>query len=80
MEETSKNMFSNVISTGLEPSFVQGTFTCNFPIDEYINFKGKSTVTTKLGSLCSLVTIGLGIAYLSTLIIKLINSNKGQVE
>ena len=49
MEETSKNMFSNVISTGLEPSFVQGTFTCNFPIDEYINFKGKSKLSRTSG-------------------------------
>jgi hypothetical protein len=36
-----------------------------------INFKGRSTVTTKLGALITLLTVGLGVGYLYTLIIRL---------
>jgi hypothetical protein len=36
-----------------------------------INFKGRSTVTTKLGALITLLTVGLSVGYLLTLIKKL---------
>jgi hypothetical protein len=36
-----------------------------------INFKGSSTVTSKLGGLITLLTVGLGAAYLYTLVIRL---------
>ncbi len=36
-----------------------------------VNFKGRSTVTTKLGALVTLITVGLCVGYLYTLIIRL---------
>ena len=36
-----------------------------------VNFKGRSTVTSKLGAIISLLTIGLGVANLTTIILKL---------
>jgi hypothetical protein len=36
-----------------------------------INFKGRSTVTSKLGALVTLLTVGFGVAYLVTLIRRL---------
>jgi hypothetical protein len=38
-----------------------------------VNFKGRSTVTSKLGALITLLTVGFGIGYLYTLLIKLWN-------
>jgi hypothetical protein len=45
-----------------------------------INFKGKQTVTTKLGSLFTLVTVGLGFAYFGTLVSKLLNRTDPKIN
>ena len=37
-----------------------------------VNFKGRSTVTSKLGAIVTLLTFGLGVAYLTTLVIRLV--------
>jgi hypothetical protein len=44
-----------------------------------INFRGRSTVTTKLGALVTLITVGLGIAYLYTLIIRLLHRDDPKI-
>jgi hypothetical protein len=38
-----------------------------------VNFKGRSTVTTKLGALVTLITVGLGFGYLIMLIVRLLH-------
>ncbi len=45
-----------------------------------INFKGKSTVTTKLGALTTLLTVGLSVGYLWTLISKLLHREDPKIN
>jgi hypothetical protein len=45
-----------------------------------INFKGKSTVTTKLGALITLLTFGLSAGYLWTLISKLLHREDPKIN
>jgi hypothetical protein len=45
-----------------------------------INFKGRSTVTSKLGALITLLAVGLGVAYLYTLIVKLFTKDDPKIN
>jgi hypothetical protein len=45
-----------------------------------INFKGRSTVTSKLGALVTLLTVGLGVGYLITLIIRLYHKTDSKIN
>jgi hypothetical protein len=45
-----------------------------------VNFKGRSTVTSKLGAVITILTISLGVAYLITRIIRLSNRNDPQIN
>jgi hypothetical protein len=45
-----------------------------------INFKRRSTVTSKLGALITLLTVGLGVGYLYTLILKLYTKDDPKIN
>ena len=45
-----------------------------------INFKGRSTVTSKLGALVTLLTVGLGVAYLYNLSRRLVNGDDPKIN
>ncbi len=45
-----------------------------------INFKRRSTVTTKLGALVTLLTIALCVGYLFTLIIRLLHKEDPKIN
>ncbi len=45
-----------------------------------INFKGRSTVTSKLGAIFTLLTVGLGITNLYSLLIKLYNKEDPKIN
>jgi hypothetical protein len=51
-----------------------------FGIKVGINFKGRSTVTSKLGALITLLTVGLGVGYLYTLILRLYNKDDPKIN
>ncbi len=45
-----------------------------------INFKGRSTVTSKVGALITLLTVGFGVAYLVTLIRRLVHFDDPKIN
>ncbi len=45
-----------------------------------INFKGRSTVTSKPGALITLLTVGLGVGYLFILARRLLNGDDPKIN
>jgi hypothetical protein len=45
-----------------------------------VNFKRRSTVTTKLGALVTLITIGLGVGYFYTLVLRLLHKDDPKIN